>query len=213
MKFTKLFSMAVIGMALALPNLKAQEIPDEMLEDDASVDESIEMIRNELLADVMVEFPFFEAAVDEGEFVAGMPNVMAIKTPGFGGAFVGGEMMQKVQDDLNLTKEQRDKIKKIHSDLQKLIIPIKSQIELKRIDLKEMIEADNPNKDQIAAKVKEIESLKTQIKINRINARIDTRNLLTKEQRDKLDQMRMPFMGKSFGKDKMMKRFKWHNDD
>lgn len=212
MKFMKLWILAAIGMALALPNLKAQEIPDEILEDDASVDEGIEMIRNELMADVMVEFPFFEAAVDEGEFVAGMPGVMAIKTPGFGGGF-GGDMIQKVQDDLNLTKEQRDKIKKIHSDLQKLNIPLKSQIDLKRIDLKELIDADNPNKDQIAAKVKEIESLKTQIKINRINARIDTRSLLTKEQRDKLDQMRMPFMGKSFGKDKMMKRFKWHNDD
>ncbi|MBX7151857.1 periplasmic heavy metal sensor [bacterium] len=213
MKLMKLLTLALMGLALALPNLKAQEVPDEMLEDDASVDESMEMIRNELMADVMIEFPFFEAPVDEGDFVAGIPNVMAFKTPGFGGGFVAGDMIQKVQDDVNLTKEQRDKIKKIHSELQKLNIPIKSQIELKRIDLKELVDSDSPNKDQIAAKVKEIESLKTQIKINRINARIDTRNILTKEQRDKLDQMRMPFMGKSFGKDKMMKRFKWHNDD
>lgn len=93
-------------------------------------------------------------------------------------------------DDLNLSKEQIEKIKKIQTAAQKLNIPLKSDMELKQMELKDLMSADPPDKNAISAKVKEMDALRTQIKLNRINSRIDCRNVLTKEQKDKMEQMR-----------------------
>lgn len=136
--------------------------------------------------------PMFEAALggDEGDFV-----------------LMAGDDAQK---DLNITKEQREKMKKIRQDAKKANIPLKSQLELKGIELKELMDAETANKDAIAAKIKEIDAVKTQIKINSVNARIDSRNVLTKEQREKIEQMKnerhMMWMGDGPGRPKMKMR-------
>ncbi len=126
--------------------------------------------------DELTSLPDMEMIMDEPfEFEGGMPQM-------------GPGMMP---DELNLSKDQMDKIKKIHNTVRKLNIPIKSDIELKHIDFKELMDSDTPDKDKISAKLKEIEALKTQMKINRVNGMIDFKNILTKDQREKLERMRM----------------------
>jgi Spy/CpxP family protein refolding chaperone len=121
---------------------------------------------------------------------------------GGAGMDLPGPMM--LPDELNLSKDQMDKIKKIRHTVRKLNIPIKGDIELKRMDLRELMDTDTPDKEKIASKLKEIESLKTQLSINRINGIIDFKSLLTKDQREKLEKMRM---GRHFmGERKMMMR-------
>lgn len=93
-------------------------------------------------------------------------------------------------EELNLTKEQVDKIKKLRSSSKKQNIPLKSDIELKDMELRDLMDAESPDKTAVAAKIKEIDALRTQIKINRMNARIDCRNVLTKEQKEKMEQWR-----------------------
>jgi Spy/CpxP family protein refolding chaperone len=109
-------------------------------------------------------------------------------------------------DELNLTKDQLDKIKKIHNTVRKQNIPIKSDIQLKRIELKELLDNDTPDKEKVAAKLKDIEGLRTQLNVNRINGLIDFKNVLTKDQKDKLEKMRME-RRHGWGR-KFMRRFK-----
>jgi len=102
----------------------------------------------------------------------------------------GMDLMVPDDDELKITKDQREKMRQIRQDTKKQNIPLEADVQLKRIELQELMRADNPSKDKIAAKVKEIDAIKTQIKINRLHSRIDVRNVLTKEQRDKMQEMR-----------------------
>lgn len=102
----------------------------------------------------------------------------------------GMEMMLPDDDELKITKEQRDKMRQIRDAARKQNIPLEADVKLKRLELRELMRAESPSKEKVASKVKEIDAIKTQIKINRMNSRIDVRNVLTKEQRDKLEEMR-----------------------
>jgi len=124
------------------------------------------------------------------------------------------DMGQGLIKELSLSKDQMDKIKKIRTDAQKKNIPLKGDLQLKSIEMRELIDSDSPDKDKIAVKIKEIDGIKTQMKINMTNAKIDVKGVLTKDQRDKLEQMRMerrmmPFMGKH----KTMKKFRMEDKD
>ncbi|MCB0834085.1 MAG: Spy/CpxP family protein refolding chaperone [Bacteroidetes bacterium] len=102
--------------------------------------------------------------------------------------------MGQMPDELKLTPEQKDKIEAIHTSAKKTAIPLKADLDLKRIELRELMRVDNPDKAKITAKVREMESLHTQLKLNRINTQLDVRTVLTKEQREKMKEMR--FNGK-----------------
>ncbi|MBL7996895.1 Spy/CpxP family protein refolding chaperone [bacterium] len=93
-------------------------------------------------------------------------------------------------DDLNLTKDQAAKMKQIRNAARKQNIPLKGDMQLKQMELQDLMAMDSPDKNAIAVKVKEIDAIRTQIKLNKMNARIDCRNVLTKEQKEKMEQMR-----------------------
>ncbi len=92
--------------------------------------------------------------------------------------------------DLNLTKEQTDKIKSLRTSLKKQNIPLISDLKIKRIEKKEIMDADKPDKDKVSAKIKEMESIRTKIHTNRAVTHIEVMNVLTKEQREKMEQRR-----------------------
>lgn len=92
--------------------------------------------------------------------------------------------------DLNLTKEQTDKIKSLRIGLKKQNIPLISDLKIKRIEMKELMDAEKPDKDKVTAKIREMESIRTKIHTNRAVMHIDVMNVLTKEQREKMEQQR-----------------------
>ena len=157
---------------------------------------------------------------DDLEFFAFMPEIPM--PPDMGGMGLGlghgfgwhkGAGMNcpdpgEMPEELNLTKEQTDKIKKIRSSAKKQNIPLKSDIELKEMELRDLMDADSPDKTAVAAKVKEIDAQRTQIKINRMNARIDCHNVLTKEQKEKMEQWRGQHRMMFFDSGKKKMKFK-----
>ena len=188
----RLGQLAILALLLAFSNAFAQEKNITIIEKD-DVEDDMNFFA--FMPEVPTPPDFDEFGMGPG-FMMGYQNCMNEPDPMF------------APDDLNLTKEQLDKIKKIRSSSQKSNIPLRSDIQLKQIELKDLMDADAPDKSAVAAKVKEIDALKTQIKLNRMNARIDCRNVLTKEQKEKMEQMR--------GKHRMMffdggkKKFKFH---
>ncbi len=89
-----------------------------------------------------------------------------------------------------LTPEQRTKVEDIRTETRKAVIPIRSQIELKQIDLQGEMKSDNPNKDKIIKISKEIHELEWQIKKLHLEEKMKIHSLLTPEQREKLKMHR-----------------------
>lgn len=88
--------------------------------------------------------------------------------------------------DLNLSQEQRDKIEASATQVQKQIIPIRAEIELRQVDLRTEMKADKPNEQKILALSREIHDLEYKIKELKLKERLLVHSILTPEQRDKL---------------------------
>ena len=91
---------------------------------------------------------------------------------------------------LELTSEQIKKIKTMRLDMAKEKIRLRSELELKQLELKELLSADEPDMRRIEAKIDEMAPLRTELQKKRIEHRLAVRNVLTQEQRDKLELMR-----------------------
>lgn len=111
--------------------------------------------------------------------------------------------------DLKLSKEQLDKIKSLHNELRKKNIPLISDLKLKRIEMKELMDAEKPDKDKITAKIKEIETIRTRIHTNRAMTHVDVLNVLNKDQREKLEELRCAPPMKDRPVKRMMKRYRY----
>ena len=83
----------------------------------------------------------------------------------------------------DLTEEQQEKIQSLNLDLQKELIPIRSQLELKNVELKALLIVDNPDEKAINSKIDEIGKLETEIQKATVKNNLAIRALLTPEQR------------------------------
>ena len=93
---------------------------------------------------------------------------------------------------LDLTAEQREKIETMRLELQKKIIPIRAQIELKQLDMRSAMKADKPGEAAILKIVREIHDLEFQIKELEIKQKLAFHALLTPEQREKMREPMPP---------------------
>lgn len=91
--------------------------------------------------------------------------------------------MKQGLEMLDLTPEQTEKIDAIKVATEKKVIPVKSDIELKRLDLEKEMKADTPDRKRIMMLVKDIHALELEIKQAKIEQHLDIRGVLTPEQR------------------------------
>ncbi|MFQ6091567.1 MAG: Spy/CpxP family protein refolding chaperone [bacterium] len=87
---------------------------------------------------------------------------------------------------LDLKPDQVERIQAMRLDLAKTTLQIRSELELKRLELRELMLADKPDRRGIEAKIDEIEPLRTELQKKRIEHRLALREVLTPEQRAKL---------------------------
>jgi Spy/CpxP family protein refolding chaperone len=104
--------------------------------------------------------------------------------------------MTKKMEMLDLTLEQQKKIDDIKLQTKKTTIPIKGDIELKRLDIASEMTKDTPSRDKLMKITKEINDLQLKIKQAKLDEHLKIHSLLTPEQRQR---MRMPTSGKSMG--------------
>lgn len=88
----------------------------------------------------------------------------------------------------DLTEDQQKQIEKLKTDLDKAILPLESQLDVKSAELKNLMIADNPNIAAVNAKLDEIGGLRTQIQKRRVTNQLEIRKLLTPEQRIAFDK-------------------------
>ena len=95
---------------------------------------------------------------------------------------------------LELTSEQIKKIKVMHLDMAKETVRLRSDLELKQLEMRELMSVDEPDLRLIEAKIDEMALLRTELQKKHIEHQLAVRNILTPEQRAKLELMRGPSM-------------------
>ena len=108
--------------------------------------------------------------------------------PGFGQGDGPGILAKA--EALELTTEQIKKIKAMRLDMAKEKIRLRSELELKQLELRELMSADEPDIRRIEAKIDEMAPLRTELQKKRIEHRLAVRNVLTQEQKAKLELLR-----------------------
>jgi Spy/CpxP family protein refolding chaperone len=90
-----------------------------------------------------------------------------------------------------MTPEQQEKMDGLRTALVKEMLPLRTDLRVKEIELDALWRADEPDAKKIIAKVKEIGALRVKMEITRIDHRFEMRKLMTPEQRKAMKKMGM----------------------
>lgn len=97
------------------------------------------------------------------------------------------------REKLGITTDQATKIRQQTTDFRKAEIRGRADLEVKRIELRDLLAAENPDRSAIDQKLQEISAARLTSEKSAIDYHLAMRSALTPEQRQKLDQMRMDF--------------------
>jgi Spy/CpxP family protein refolding chaperone len=95
-----------------------------------------------------------------------------------------------VLKELGISKQKADKIINTLREARKKIIPLRAQIRVRRISLKQEFDKRTIDRDKVQQLLKEIHGFKWQIKDLRSQTFVKVLNSLTYEQREKIKEMR-----------------------
>ena len=93
-------------------------------------------------------------------------------------------------EHLDLTEEQREQIKSIRRETARKHIQQQADVRLARLDLKALMDTEQPDRKKIHTQLRKIAQLQGDMRISQVDQRLDIRQLLTPEQRQKAKKMR-----------------------
>jgi len=88
--------------------------------------------------------------------------------------------------ELNLSSDQKKKLSDIGDRMMRQSIKRRSDIELAMLDLRNSLKEDNPDPARVDRQIDQIASLRAEQAKGMIGARLEARQVLTREQREKL---------------------------
>jgi Spy/CpxP family protein refolding chaperone len=111
---------------------------------------------------------------------------------GRGGMMLGRLLSDPaVREQLGVTADQAAKIRQQEADFRKTAIRSRADLQIKQIDLRDMMSAEKPDRAAIDAKLQDISTARLAFEKSAVNFRLDSRDALTPDQRQKLrDLMR-----------------------
>jgi Spy/CpxP family protein refolding chaperone len=118
---------------------------------------------------------------------------------GYGGMSMGGYGMMGYGGMLNLSQAQRDKIQNIQQSLRKSHFAMMESMIEERQKLPELYNQENPSASKIGAVYGRIFAIQRQMIESSINARNQTNKVLTKEQREQIQQWHRGMWGGGYG--------------
>jgi len=96
--------------------------------------------------------------------------------------------MKEFVESLNLSEEQKNKIRRIDLDFQKEILGFKNKVEINQLEIKSLFLEKDPDLIKIRTKLQEIANLETEMKIKAIEEYLTIKGILTLEQQEKLPE-------------------------
>ena len=88
----------------------------------------------------------------------------------------------KMKAELKLSDEQKQKLSAIHRQSAKERIRLNAERQIAHIELQELLQADRPDQGTIDQKIDQLAELDRQLTQNRLQSRVASRSVLTKEQ-------------------------------
>lgn len=155
---------------------------------------------------VLVPIALAQNPPQQGQPAPGMQGMRPPGEPGMGirrPEMAGPGMLRlllrdaELQKQLNITDEQRKKLEDIVFNNEKAGIQEKANLQIRRLELIRLTQADTPDRAAIDKKLQEVAQAQAALMRAQINGSLDFRAALTKEQRDKIReavQKRMPPM-------------------
>jgi Spy/CpxP family protein refolding chaperone len=102
--------------------------------------------------------------------------------------------------NLNLTPEQTQKMQAMREGFFKETLPLRNEMQIKKLELSTLWAQTNPDQEKIMAKQKEINALRAQMQEKGTKNRLEMRKILTPEQ-----QAQVTAFGPGFGRGHGMK--------
>ena len=94
-----------------------------------------------------------------------------------------------IREKLGITAEQVGAIRKQESDFRKTEIRDRADLAVKRVDLRDLLEAEKPDRAAIDSKLQEISTARLALEKSAVHYRLAMREAITPEQREKLHQL------------------------
>lgn len=94
-----------------------------------------------------------------------------------------------IRKQVGITDEQVAKIRQQESDFRKTEIRDRADLEVKRIDLRDLLAADKPDRAAIDSKLQEISAAQLALQKSAIDYRLNMRDAISPAQREKLRQL------------------------
>ena len=95
----------------------------------------------------------------------------------------GGKGMMHKLKSLGVEASVIKEIKRISIANRKAQVPLKSAAELAKIELHELLDADEVNEDEVMKAIEKVAAAKTKVRKNQVRTMLKIRSLLTPEQR------------------------------
>jgi Spy/CpxP family protein refolding chaperone len=93
-----------------------------------------------------------------------------------------------IRKQVGITDDQFAKIRQQESDFRKTEIRERADLQVKRIDLRDLLSADKPDRSAIDGKLQEISTAQLALEKSAVDHRLDMRDAITADQRTKLRQ-------------------------
>jgi Spy/CpxP family protein refolding chaperone len=97
---------------------------------------------------------------------------------------------KKIVEELKLSDDQVETIKELLKSNEKKMIQLRADTEMKEIDLREILDEDEPDESKAVALVKDIMKLKTDQKVLKIRELIQIKKTLTPDQIEKFHEIK-----------------------
>jgi Spy/CpxP family protein refolding chaperone len=104
-----------------------------------------------------------------------------------------------LRERIGMTPEQAQKIRTETFDFRKAEIRNRADLQVKQLELRQLMSADTPDRGAINSKLEEISAAKLAQSKAAVNFHLDMRAALTPDQKLKLQQMRQEFFHHRFG--------------
>ncbi|HMK64392.1 MAG TPA: Spy/CpxP family protein refolding chaperone [Thermodesulfobacteriota bacterium] len=115
-----------------------------------------------------------------GLALVALAGVALAQGPGYG--FKGQGNCMGGFDRLNLTADQKTKLTQMQEKNFKEIIPLRNEMQTKRLELQTLWSVPNPDKSKILAKQNELNALRDKMQAKTTEFRLEARSILTPEQ-------------------------------
>lgn len=104
----------------------------------------------------------------------------------------------RVRTELGLSDQQADRLRQIIVDAEKSSVKTRAEMEVRGIEFRELLRADNPDRATVLKKAQEISNLRGEMMKQHVEALLAAKTVLTPEQQKKIRKFMESHRGREF---------------